>query len=125
MIKRNNRKKFGINKQTVYLDQLSSRLNNIVKIDKSGEDYIVIPPNSDRKFIRNQKVLKFTLGDTIKEKAVEELLKRNHERGGIAYVTPKVLNRSNEDEGGVFPPFMPKHIKVIEVKKTNIIKFKK
>lgn len=124
MIKRNNRKKIERNKQIIHLNQLSSRLN-IVKIDKSGEEYIVIPPMINRRSVQNQKVIRFALGDTIKRKKVEELLKRNHARGGIAYVTPKVLNRNNEDEIGVFPPFMLKNIKVVVVENINVVKIKK
>jgi len=36
----------------------------------------------------------------------------NHRKGGIAYVTPKVLGSAEGCDDGVWPPFMPNDIKV-------------
>lgn len=123
MKKKNNRKNNGINKRISHLSRLSSR-TNIVQIDKIGEEYIIVPPIINQKSVLNPRTIKFALGDTTKEKEVEKLIKRNHIRGGKTYVTSRVLNKTNEDDGGVYPPFMPKNIKVVEVKDIKIVKIK-
>lgn len=122
MKKRNNRKKSGINKRISHLGRLSSKSN--IVIDKFGEEYIVVSPIINQKSVLNPGTIKFALGDTTKEKEVEKLIKRNHIRGGKTYVTSRVLNKTNEDDGGVYPPFMPKNIKVVEVKDIKIVKIK-
>lgn len=122
MKKRNNRKKNKIINRLCYLDRRSSR-SNIVRIDKFGEDYIVVPSIIDQRLSLNHRVLRFALGNATKEKEVEELLKRNHARGGITYATRRVKINNNDE--GVWPPFMPKNIEVVEVKELNIINIKK
>ena len=105
-----------------FLGRLSSKSN--IVIDKFGEEYIVVSPIINQKSILNPRTIKFALGDTTKEKEVEKLIKRNHIRGGKTYVTSRVLNKTNEDDGGVWPPFMPKDIEVVEVKDVKIVKIK-
>ena len=118
MKKRNNKQRIGLNKRIAYLGRLSSR-TNIVKIDKAVEGYIVVPSTVDRKAIYNQIVIRFALGNAAKKREAEELIKRNHARGSI----PNTLRVKIEN--GVWPPFMPKNIKIEEVQNIKIIDIKK
>ena len=48
----------------------------------------------------------------------------NHRKGGITFVAPRVLSSADGGDDGVWPPFMPKDIKV-RVKSVKIDSFKK
>lgn len=108
---KNNSKKNVMNKRYGNLGHLSSK-TGIVRIDKFGEDYVVIPPIVDRKMFRKHRTLRFSLGDMIMEKEVEKLLKRNNARGGITIVTRRALSCNDDNKGGVWPPFIPQNIKI-------------
>ena len=98
--------------------------SNIIKIDKQGEHYIVASPyikregiifvSSDVKRSINRQfgVLKFAASDTRIAAEVEKLLKMNHRKGGIALVAPRALGSIDGGDDGVWPPFVPKDIKV-------------
>lgn len=135
MPKKNRKVRYGGFKRTTSLRQIISGAN-VVKIDKVGERYIVASPHIRREGVigvapsvkpavnKRYGVLKFAVGDTKLEAEVEKLLKMNHRKGGITFVAPRVLSSADGGDDGVWPPFMPKDIKV-RVKSVKIDSFKK